>query len=153
MTAISSEPPQNRSSGISTDARNLLIACLGLGVIGFALFHYVCRCPPSVEPYVASAQVGPPPAESTPWKDAPAEPVTSGLPGKPDPVVIAPQPKDPPLCPWAHARAVDGELPRDYSVNCPHWQRWTHNPASEIPHRHHLHEPEILEVHIHRASY
>jgi hypothetical protein len=153
MTMTSPEPPQTRSSGISTDARSLLIACLGLAVIGFAFFHYVGRFPPSLEPHVANAQVGPPPAESTPWTHSAAYPEISALPGRPDAAGNVPQPKEPPVCPWAHDRAVDGELPRDYSVNCPHWQRWTHDPAYDIPHRHHPREPEILEIRIHRAGY
>jgi hypothetical protein len=103
--------------------------CLGLAVIGFAFFHDWCRYPPSVEPSIASAQVGPPPAESTPWKGAPAEPRGSRLRRELDNAGIVPQPKGKTICPWAHDRAVDGELPRDYSVNCPHWQRWTRDHA------------------------
>jgi hypothetical protein len=158
MTMMSPEPPLTRSSGISTDARSLLIACLVLAVIGFAFFHYWCRCAPWVGPHIASAQVGPPPAGSTPWKDPSAEPRDSRLPGGLDNVGTVPAPKGPTICPWAHDRAVDGELPRDYSVNCPHWQRWTHDPAYDVPHRYRPHERndrelEILEAHVHHASY
>ena len=152
MTMMSPEPPLAQPPGLSTDARSLLIACLGLAVIGFAFFHY--WCPPSVEPYIASVQVGPPPAESTPWKD----PRDSGLHGALDNAGIVPPPRGPTICPWAHDRAVDGELPRDYSVNCPHWQRWTHDPAYDNSRRPHPHqpnnrEPEILEVRVHHVSY
>jgi hypothetical protein len=129
MTMMSPEPPLAQPSGISTDARSLLIACLGVAAIGFAFFHSWCRYPPSVEPYIASAKVGPPPAESTAWKASPAEPRGSSLRGKLDNAGIVPQPKGKTICPWAHDRAVDGELPRDYSVHCPHWQRWTRDPA------------------------
>jgi hypothetical protein len=156
MTMMSPEPPLTRSSGISTDARSLLIACLGLVVTGFAFFHYWYRHPPSVEPSIASAQVSPRPAESTPWKEPPAGPGISRLPGEPDKVGAVPQPKGPTICPWAHDRAIGGELPRDYSVNCPHWQRWIHDPTYDIPRRHHQpndREQEILEVHVHHASH
>jgi hypothetical protein len=156
MTMMSPEPPPTLASGISTDARSLLIACVGLAVIGFAFFQYWYRYPPSVERSIVSTQVGPPPAKSTPWKDSSAAPWDSRLPGHLDNVGTVAAPKGPTICPWAHDRAVDGELPRDYSVNCPHWQRWTHDPAYDIPHRYHQpndREPEILEVHVHHASY
>jgi hypothetical protein len=151
MTMMSPEPPLTQSSGISTDARSLLVACLGLALMGFVFFHYWCRCTPSVEPYLVGAQVGPPPAEATPWKDAAADPGPFPPPGPRQVGSVARQPKGPTTCPWAHDRAVDGALPRDYSVNCPHWQRWTHDRASDTPH--HPPEPAILEVHVHRASY
>ena len=148
---MSPERALTQSSGISTDARSLLIACLFLAVIGFVVFHYWCWCPPSVEPYVVGAQLGPPPAEATPWKVSAADPGSFRPPGPPEVGGVARQPKEPTICPWAHDRAVDGELPRDYSVNCPHWQRWTHDRAYAIPR--HPREPEIVEVHVHRAGY
>ena len=39
-----------------------------------------------------------------------------------------------PHCAFSEARKnpTTGELPRDYSINCPHWQRWWPNPQQEV---------------------
>ena len=115
--------PEPRRSGIGVDVRNFLI----LVMIGAIIFGVVRQChstPPEQKPLSPSEQEPLSPSQekpSAPSQEKPSSPET-------------PHPQRTASCRTAAERMdKNGALPRDYSINCPYWQWWTHNAAPPRP--------------------
>jgi len=109
-------PPEPPRPGIGVDLRNLIILVMIVAVI----FGAVRQCQRTPEP---KPQL--PPQEKSPPSETP-----QALPSE------TPQAKHMASCRTAAERMdKNGALPRDYSINCPYWQRWTHNepPHAQVP--------------------
>ena len=148
-------PPEPPRPGIGVDLRNLII----LLMIAAVIFGVVRQChrttsepetkPPSSEkqlapeapqveqPQVEQPQVGQPPAGQPKAGQSQAGQPQAGQPEVGQLQAKQPQAKHMASCRTAVERMdKNGALPRDYSINCPYWQWWTHNsePArTQVP--------------------
>jgi hypothetical protein len=129
-------PPEPPRPGIGVDLRNLIILVMIVAVI----FGVVRQChhttpEPETKPPSAEKQLAP----ETPQVEQPqAGQPQAGQPQVGQPQVGQPQvgqlqAKQPQAKHMASCRTAaermdkNGALPRDYSINCPYWQWWTHN--------------------------
>jgi hypothetical protein len=129
--------PEPRRPGIGVDLRNFII----LLMIGAVIFGAVRQCHrTSPEQKLQS------PSQETPSQEKPSQEKPSQ--GKPSQEKLSqgkPSQEKPSSAETPHAQRMascrtaaermdkNGALPRDYSINCPYWQWWTHNPGPSRP--------------------